>query len=395
LLAEAGWFHAREGRAGQSSALAVLGKQPAYLYYVFKDTAGFYLARALKGSDNQPIGNPSKVARFGNDFGQTQADTVLGLHLSPDGRYLAIDGERSDSEQIWVFDTRQLTLVQRPANASGTFLHWLPGRSDIFLFRPMFPLAPAGTVLNTPWEPGLWKVNAATGSYQNVDIHQPSADLIDAQVSPDGRQIIYSTSEGLGTGSAIWSMNSDGSHQRLLLHIEGEPQSIAGMFAWSPDGRSIAYERLADSPVPYLPASIWVMDSQGQHQRYLATCDGGHGFALSWSPNGRTLAFVSRTNPESSQADEFVQALQSGVGVVDVQSGHVHLVASSLQTDVQLNTDPTWSATSSQITFVASNPLNPIVGGSVRYWSVDATGKSMIPAALPLTPALQHIIAFM
>jgi Tol biopolymer transport system component len=388
LLTEAGWFHARE--AGRPPA----SQQPAYLYYVLKDTAGFYLARARKGTDNQPVDSPVRVASFGDGFGQASSDTVLGLHLSPDGQYLAIDSERADSEQIWIFAARQLTLVQRPGNASGTFLHWLPGNSDIFLFRPMFPLAPDGTVLNNPWDPGLWKVDAATGSYQNVDIHLSSADLLDAQAAPDGRQIIYSTSEGLGEGSEIWSMNSDGSNQRLLLRLAGNPQSIAGMFAWSPDGRSVAYERLADSPVPYLPASIWVMDSQGQHQRYLASGDGGHGFALSWSPNGHAIAFVSRVNADDSQANEFAQALQSGVGVVNVESGRVHLVASPLQTGVQINTDPAWSIDSTQITFVAANPFNPAFGGSARYWSVDATDKSMIPAALPLTPALQHVIAF-
>src|SRR5581483_6186126 len=110
-----------------------------YLYYVLKRPGSFVLARARAGTIHQPLETPRVVASFGDDFGQTTADSIVSLQVSPDGRYMAIDGTRSDGEFVWTFDTQRLALTLQPASAGGTFLHWLPGSSETFLFRPMFP----------------------------------------------------------------------------------------------------------------------------------------------------------------------------------------------------------------------------------------------------------------
>src|SRR5258708_3149272 len=104
----------------------------AYLYFVLKQPVGFVLARAKRGSSNQPVETPHVVVSFGDHFGMYATDSVVALQLSPDARYLAIDGARSESELVWIFDTQRLTLALRPENVSGTFLHWLPGTSAAF-----------------------------------------------------------------------------------------------------------------------------------------------------------------------------------------------------------------------------------------------------------------------
>ena len=364
-----------------------------YLYYVLKESQGFVLARARAGSNNQPLETPHTVASFGNSFGQSTADAIISLQISPDGHYLAIDGTRSDSELLWVFDTQHLALNLEPANVSGTFLHWLPGSSETFLYRPMFPRGPNAPLNGGIWNPGLWEINATTGSVTNIDIHTPSAFLVDAVPSPDGSQIIYSTSTGLGMGSDVWTMDVHGQHQTHLLQLAGNAQSIAGLFAWSPNGQTIAYERLADSPTPFLPASLWLMNRQGQAQHFLAQADGGHGFALVWSPDGQKVAFVARTNPSTSMADQSMQALKSAVEVVDISSQQVSTVASPAQTGVQINAAPTWNATSTQITFAAFNPLNPELGGTVHYWSVSAHPTETTPGVTQLSQPVTHVIA--
>jgi len=398
LFGPAWFFTVRSGRAGSANPVVNSASMPVqsgqYLYYVLKKPEGFVLARARKGTSNQPVETPQEIASFSDNFGMTTADNVVTLQLSPDGHYLAIDGTRSDCELVWIFDTRRLTLTSEPANVSGSFLHWIPGPGETFLYRPMFPRGQNAPLDNSNWNPGLWKVNAVTGALENIDIHMSSAFLVDAVASPDGTRIVYSTSEGLGTGSTIWRMGNNGQNQVQMVQLPGGAQSIAGFFTWSPNGQAITYERLADSPTPFLPAGLWVMNNQGTAQRYLAQADGGHGYAPGWSPDGRKIAFVVRTNPGTGLADQQVQALDSGIGVVDVDTGQTRMVAGPVQTGVQINTSPVWSADSSHLTFAAFNPLNPIVGGKPRYWSVPINATATQPYVLPLSPPIGNVIAF-
>lgn len=371
-------------------------RPPAYVYSILKTSTGFALARALRGSEDQPLGTPHIIASFSDNFGRAETDSVLSMQLSPDGRYLAINAAQDHGEQVWIFNTLQRTLSVLPANVSGNFLNWMPGgNGHTFLYRPMFPLGPNAPLTNGVWNPGLWEVDAATGAFTNIDIHMPSAYLVDAAASPDGSRIVYSTSTGLGMGSTIWMMGNDGAHITRLFALSGQAQDIAAMFAWSPNGASIAYEQLADSPTPFLPAGLWLMNGNGGQPRYLATVDGGHGYKLAWSPDGSKIAFVARTNPNDRQADALAQSLQCAVSVVDVASGRSWLVASPAQTGMQLNYAPTWAGNGSSVTFIAANPFNMVLGGTPRYWSVAA--QFIAPAALshpsPLTPPIAHVVA--
>jgi Tol biopolymer transport system component len=257
----------------------------------------------------------------------------------------------------------------------------------------MFPLGPSASSNGNGWNPGLWLVDAATGVYKNIALPVPSAFLIDASASPDGSHIVYSVSYGQGMGSDTWMMKSDGNDQAHLFHTAAGTQSIAGLFAWSPDGTRIAYELLSDSPTPFLPAGLWVMNSLGSQQRRLADTDGGHGFAPVWSPDSRSIAYVVRTNPTSRAANEDSQALQSAIAIVDVASGRSTLVASPAQTGMQINAYPQWSADSSTLTFTAFNPFNRVLGGSPRYWSAHL-GRARAHAILsPLSGAISHVVA--
>ncbi len=366
----------------------------SYIYYTLKDTRGFVIARARKGINGQPVGTPETLAVLGDEFGLVDSDSVATIQLSPDGNYVAIDGIRDHGEQVWVYDTQHMTVSFVPAHVMGNFLHWLPGgNGHSFLYRPMLPLGPDAPMDgNNGWNPGLWIVDAATNTHINIDIHVPSAYLIDAAASPDNSHIIYSTTLGLGMGSDVWLMNLDGSTRTHLLSSTGA-QSILGLFTWSPDGSQIAYERLSDSATPFLNAGLWVMNSHGGQSRYLTDTDGGHGFMPVWSPDSRKIAFIARTNTGDRLADQSAQALQCTIGVVDVQSSQSWQIVSAQQTGMLQNIHPTWTADSASITFTALNPINLVVGGTPRYWSARVTGPTTRPAATQLTPALSHVVA--
>ncbi|HET9920409.1 MAG TPA: hypothetical protein VFQ30_11245 [Ktedonobacteraceae bacterium] len=364
-----------------------------YIYYTLKQSNGFVLARAVRGSSDQPTSAPQVIASFSDSFGQVEGDSVLSMQLSADGRYLAINGAHDHGEQVWMYDTQHMVMRLTPAHVLGNFLHWLPG-GHRFLYRAMFPMGPDAPMDGNTWNPGLWIVDAATGAHTNIDIHVPSAFLVDAAPSPDGSRIVYSTSAGLGLGSDAWLMNSDGSHQSHLFSLTGGTQSIAGLFTWSTDGSTIAYERISDSPIPFQPAGLWVMNSHGSNQRLLATADGGHGYAPVWSPDGSRIAFVERTNLGSRQADLSFQALQSGIGVVEVASGRNWLVASPAQTNMQINVNPTWTASRASLTFTSFNPINSLIGTVPHYWSATVNATSLRPAVSSLaTPSIRIIAA--
>ena len=365
-----------------------------YLYYALKQSSGYVLARSAKGSNGQPLAAPLPITQFGNGFGQAESDAIFSMQLSPDGRYLAIDGTQDHGEQVWMYNIQQNQLVLAPANVMGNFLHWLPGSTGhTFLYRPMFPLGPDAPQDSNGWNPGLWVVDAATGALSNIDIHMPSAFLVDAAPSPDGSRIVYSTSQGMGMGSDTWMMNGDGSHIAHLFHMPGGARSIAGMFAWSPDGTQVAYERLSDSPTPFLPAGLWLMNTSGMQQRYLAETDGGHGFALSWSPDSRRIAYVLRTNVSDRAADFSAQSLQSAIAVVDITTGHSWTIASQAQTGKQISSNAVWTAGGTKLTFTAYNPFNLVLGGTPRYWSAQVRDQASQPSLTPLTSSLFHIAA--
>src|SRR5437660_3039726 len=328
-------FSSRNNSTTRSQIRSASIAAHTYRYYTLKGPAGFVLARATKGAHGEPSGTLQPLAPLGDSFGQYETDSVGALQLSPDGQYLAIDGVREGGEQVWIYDTQRMTVSLQPPAVIGNFLHWLPGGHS-FLYRPMFPMGPDAPMDGNGWNPGLWIVDAATGAYRNIDIGAPSSSLIDAAASPDGSRIVYAMTPGLGMGSDTFLMQSDGSKRTQLFSTDGGAQSVVGLFAWSPDGQRIAYERISDGSSPFLPAGLWVMDSQGGRQQRLADADGGHGYAPVWSPDSRKIAFVVRTNGSEQRADVQEEALQSAIGIVDVENGRSRLVGSAAQTGMQM-----------------------------------------------------------
>jgi hypothetical protein len=382
-------------RAHAATAVAA----DSYNYYILKAPQGFALARALKGADGQPLTAPQPLALLGNGFGQVESDSIASLQLSPDKHFLEISGVQDHGDTSWIFNTLTMQISVVPAHVVGNFLHWIPGgNGHTFLYRPMLPLDPQAPMDGNAWNPGLWTVDAATGAYTNLNIGMPSAYLADAAASPEGSHVIYSTTQGIGTGSDTWLMNRDGSGRTLLFHSAGSGQSIAGLFTWSPDGKRIAYERIADSDTPFQIAGLWVMDSNGGYQHRVGDADGGHGYAPVWSPDSQKVAFIVRTNSTDNVADTQAQALQSGIQVANVQSNRSTMIASARQTGVQWNTNPTWSKDSASVTFIAQNPVNRVLGGSPRYYIAHVASDNSISMfarspVRPLTPALSHVVA--
>jgi dipeptidyl aminopeptidase/acylaminoacyl peptidase len=119
--------------------------------------------------------------------------------------------------------------------------------------------------------------------------------VADPDISPDGKLVVYAvTTVDLAenkTSSALWLAPTDAGEPRQLTNAAGKKD---GHPRWSPDGKRILFEsnRSGDS-------QLWVIDLAGGEARQLTTISTEAENGL-WSPDGKTVAFVSAVWPEYS-----------------------------------------------------------------------------------------------
>jgi len=168
----------------------------------------------------------------------------------------------------------------------------------------------------------------------------------DPQVSPDGRQIVYTLAEVEASTkkatSHLWLCVIDGSEPRRLTWA-GRQNSNA---RWSPDGRCIAFisDRVDKNGIFVLP-----LEAGGEARevtRHRQPISG-----LAWAPDGRGIAYVTAFDPENPNEEESpkdaaprvrvtrrIDYKQDGRGylgdartqvfVVEVQTGEQHRITS-------------------------------------------------------------------
>jgi Tol biopolymer transport system component len=134
---------------------------------------------------------------------------------------------------------------------------------------------------------------------------------------------------------AIFAMNADGSHETRLSRGKGDPSTSSGLFyqvdpAWSPDGRSIAFDSRRDGH-----SHIYVMRADGTATRRLTDSlnDDDH---PTWSPDGRRILF----------------ARQGALFVVPAGGGPARRVGHGLGSAA----DPAWSPDGSLIAYDYRQP---------------------------------------
>jgi dipeptidyl aminopeptidase/acylaminoacyl peptidase len=132
--------------------------------------------------------------------------------------------------------------------------------------------------------------------------------LTDAQISPDGERVAFAVrtanAERDGYRSAIWLVPSDGSRNAVQLTFGSGQDTLP---RWSPDGRSLAF--VSDRAAPEKtegkkrkPKNVFVLSLDGGEARQLTSFDDDCG-DLIWSPDSRRIAFTVKDAKTADDED--------------------------------------------------------------------------------------------
>ncbi len=153
------------------------------------------------------------------------------------------------------------------------------------------------TLLTLIMAAGLCSARPGTASagerpYTPADIHQLKA-VSDPQLSPDGTMVAYvvtTTDVAENRKNAdIWLVPAAGGEARQLTHHHGSDKSPR----WSPDGKTLAFLSTRHGGKP----QVHLLPLAGGEAKRITDVHGGTG-NLWWAPNGTSLLFTARVYPD-------------------------------------------------------------------------------------------------
>jgi dipeptidyl aminopeptidase/acylaminoacyl peptidase len=220
--------------------------------------------------------------------GETQGDPAPML-LSPDGQYVAVGDHATDDPDVAVVElaTGKTTTHPLPQGQSVVPLAWSPDGGSL-------------AILLSDEATNPYSGSRITGDLGLLDLAEDSTDVIDldgtaatAAFSPDGAELAV---ERAAPRELTVIALADGSSRTLPL--DGV---LAGPYAWSPDGATIAVTtvRAAPSPAgtsdPGTPTGLSFLDATGAGGRVpepLALTLSGPGRVLAWNGDDEVVMLL-------------------------------------------------------------------------------------------------------
>ena len=233
---------------------------------------------------------------------------------------------------------------------------------------------------------------------------------ISPSFSPDGSQVAFGwNGENHGAGFDLY-VKVIGTDKPLRL--TNHPAPWLGV-AWSPDGRSIAVNRLATED-----RGIFLVPALGGPERKLASTNNfalwAPDAALSWSPDGKQLAFADHSPSAGYSTQIFLLSLDTlerkrmetgcdwtfGPGFSPLGDSLVYICLRD-DGDYSLNLldlregknkrlfggllrirDPTWTRDGARIIFSYGSGATPFVGAGGNLWQITP-GRTESPEKMP------------
>lgn len=311
--------------------------------------------------------------------------SVSDPQVSPDGKWVAYTVSSVDSARdrnvshIWMTSWDGAHTIQATfSGESESSPSWSPdGRYLSFL-------SSRGDVEDTQ----LWLMDRLGGEAKPVS--HVKGGVSDFAWSPDGKRLVFvitdpDTAEGDTASKARpividrYLFKSDGSgyltgrrdHLYLFdLATKKLEQLTSGSYddenpAWSPDGRRIAFVSARGPHADRTGNSdIFVVDAiPGSSPRKLTTFEGPDDGDISWSPDGKLIAYIQGSEPKYSAYN------MRHLAVVPADGGEPRVLSAALDRSIS---SPLWSADGSAIYFVVADDRVrylarvPVGGGKVE-----------------------------
>jgi len=296
---------------------------------------------------------------------------------SHDGNNVAFSRTIDGKKQIFIMDANGGNLKRVTNNAADNELpYWSPDSSKLIFQSDI---------------DGNWEIYTISVDGELAQLTDDAADDLSPDWSPDGNRIAFSSNRN--GKQHIYVMNADGSSLAQITNSPAEDTEPA----WAPDGKRIVFaslrdgnkeiyvmnadgsnpQRLTNDPaLESFPrwsvdgrilftsnragqADIYVMDEGGGNVSRLTTMGASR---AAWSPDGRKVAFVSR----SSEIIGDAYWLQ--VYVIDADGSNLKMITRSPNSTFV----PKWSADGAKIAFVVEYH-----GARANIFEIPAEGGNL------------------
>ena len=314
-------------------------------------------------------------------------DQILSLkragspEISPDGRFVAYTVRETNWDdnaydtQIWLADattgaTRQLTNAKKSSQSpawspDGARLAFISDRTDkrqIYVINPLGGEADALTSLEEGVSSFAWAPDGKAIAYTSTE--PKSAALKDREKKFGEFQVVEQ--DYRMTHLFIIDVTT-----RATRTLTSGAFNV-GSFAWSPDGKQIAFDhRVNASPASSGSSDISIVSVTDASVRKLVTQDGPDSHPV-WSPDGSRIAF------ESSMANPAYFYTNSVIATVPAGGGTPAALSSAFDEDPSI---VAWRPTglffsASQHTYSYLYRLDPNTKSVAKVSSVDQTVNS-------------------